>query len=130
MAAKVIAMEQLKQVLHLAQQGQSIKGIARLTGLARNTVRTYLARGLEQGSDPAVHTDAQLAAQLYDQDTSDFKSSRYQQLLQHLESADTELVKTGVTRQLLCGSIWSNTRMAMATASTAITCNSYWLKRT
>jgi transposase len=101
MAAKAIAMEQLKQVLHLAQQGQSIKGIARLTGLARNTVRTYLARGVEQGSDPAVHTDAQLAAQLYDEDTSDFKSARYQQLLQHLESADTELVKTGVTRQLL-----------------------------
>ncbi len=94
-------MEQLKQVLHLAQQGQSIKGIARLTGLARNTVRTYLARGFEQGSDPALHTDAQLAVQLYDQDTSTFKSLRYQQLLQHLEQADTELVKTGVTRQLL-----------------------------
>lgn len=94
-------MEQLKQVLQLAQQGHSIKGIVRLTGLARNTVRTYLARGMEQGADPAVHTDAQLAEQLYDQDTSAFKSARYQQLLRHLESADEELVKTGVTRQLL-----------------------------
>ena len=71
-------MEQLKQVLQLAQQGHSIKGIVRLTGLARNTVRTYLARSQEQGSDPAVHTDAQLAEQLYDQDTSTFKSQRYQ----------------------------------------------------
>jgi len=101
MAAKAIAMEQLKQVLRLAQEGQSIKGIARLTGLARNTVRTYLSRGMEQGSDPVIHTDVELAAQLYDQDTSVFKSFRYQQLLQHLEGADTELVKTGVTRQLL-----------------------------
>src|ERR1700743_2191991 len=101
MAAKTIAMEQLKRVLRLAQEGQSIKGIARLTGLARNTVRTYLARGMEQGSDPVIHTDVELAAQLYDQDTSVFKSLRYQQLLQYLEDADTELVKTGVTRQLL-----------------------------
>lgn len=101
MAAKQIAMEQLKQVLQLAQQGHSIKGIVRLTGLARNTVRTYLARGREQGSDPAVHTDVQLAEQLYDHDTSTFKSERYQQLLPHLESVDKELVKTGVTRQLL-----------------------------
>lgn len=101
MAAKPIAMEQLKQVLNLAGQGHSIKSIVRLTGLARNTVRAYLARGMEQGSDPAVHNDAELAAQLYDQDTSAFKSDRYQQLLKHLEEADQELVKTGVTRQLL-----------------------------
>lgn len=94
-------MEQLKQVLHLSQQGYSIKGIVRLTGLARNTVRTYLARSLEQGSDATLHTDAELAAQLYDQDSSAFKSERYQQLLQHLQQADQELVKTGVTRQLL-----------------------------
>src|ERR1700744_5345809 len=101
MAAKVIAMEQLKQVLCLAQEGHSIKGIARLTGLARNTVRTYLARGAEQESDPTIHTDAQLAAQLYHQDVSAFKSGRYQQLLQHFDGVDNELVKTGVTRQLL-----------------------------
>ncbi|MFN9900517.1 MAG: helix-turn-helix domain-containing protein, partial [bacterium] len=37
-------MEQLKQVLKLYREGQSIKGIVRLTGLSRNTVRTYLAR--------------------------------------------------------------------------------------
>jgi transposase len=101
MAAKPIKMEQLKQVLNLAGQGHSIKSIVRLTGLARNTVRAYLARGQEQGSDPGVQTDAELALQLYNQDCSAFKSERYQQLLAHLEQADQELVKTGVTRQLL-----------------------------
>ncbi|MBU7570857.1 MAG: helix-turn-helix domain-containing protein, partial [Flavobacterium sp.] len=44
MAAKPIAMEQLKQVLKLKQEGHSIKSIKRLTGLARNTVKTYLKR--------------------------------------------------------------------------------------
>jgi transposase len=101
MAAKPIAMEQLKQVLHLAQEGYSIKRIVRLTGLARNTVRAYLVRGREQGSDPAVQSEAELATQLYNQDTSAFKSLRYQQLLRHLEAADKELAKPGVTRQLL-----------------------------
>ena len=47
MAAKPIAMEQLKQVLKLKQEGHSIKSIKRLTGLARNTVKTYLKRILE-----------------------------------------------------------------------------------
>ncbi len=44
MAAKPIAMEQLKRVLTLYKEGQSIKGIVRLTGLSRNTVRSYLSR--------------------------------------------------------------------------------------
>lgn len=40
MAAKPIAMEQLKQVLMLYKEGQSIKGIVRLTGLALMDTRT------------------------------------------------------------------------------------------
>ena len=94
-------MEQLRQVLHLAQQGCPIKKIVRLTGLARNTVRAYLARGHQQGSDPSVQSDKELAAQLYNQDTSAFKSLRYQRLLQLLQVAEEELAKPGVTRQLL-----------------------------
>jgi DNA-binding NarL/FixJ family response regulator len=50
MAAKPIAMEQLKQVLTLYKEGQSIKGIVRLTGLSRNTVRSYLARIAEDSA--------------------------------------------------------------------------------
>lgn len=101
MAAKPIAMEQLKQVLNLHHEGQSIKAIVRLTGLSRNTVRAYLARGSATACDPANHNDAELAAALYNQDTAHLKSVRYQHLLTHFETADQELARPGVTRQLL-----------------------------
>jgi len=60
MAAKPIAMEQLKQVLTLYKDGQSIKGIVRLTGLSRNTVRSYLARIAEDSSNTSKPTDREL----------------------------------------------------------------------
>lgn len=94
-------MEQIKQVLRLYSEGQSIKGIVRLTGLSRNTVRAYVARGSATASDPATHSDAELAAALYNQDTAHLKSVRYQQLIAHFETADQELARPGVTRQLL-----------------------------
>jgi hypothetical protein len=68
-------MEQLKQVLNLYSEGQSIKAIVRLTGLSRNTVRAYLARGSVAACDPASHNDAELAAALYNQDTAHLKVS-------------------------------------------------------
>lgn len=101
MAAKPIAMEQLKQVLKLYSEGQSIKGIVRLTGLSRNTVRSYVAKGSATASDPQTHTDVELAAALYNQDTAHLKSVRHQQLIAHFETADQELARPGVTRQLL-----------------------------
>jgi transposase len=99
MAAKPIAMEQLKQVLKLYAEGQSIKGIVRLTGLSRNTVRSYLSRGAGELAD--VKSDKALADMFYNQDVAAFKGERYQHLLHHFKSADRELSKTGVTRQLL-----------------------------
>ena len=77
MAAKPIAMEQLKQVLSLYKEGQSIKGIVRLTGLSRNTVRSYLARMQEEVVNEAVkQTDAALAATFYNQDIAAYKGDR------------------------------------------------------
>jgi transposase len=100
MAAKPIVMEQLKQVLHLYSEGHSIKAIVRLTGLSRNTVRTYLVRGVAGGCDPALHSDASLAAALYNQDIAQCKSHRYQQLLSHFDGAEKDLARPGVTRQI------------------------------
>jgi transposase len=73
----------------------------RLTGLARNTVRSYLARGLQQEGSPPLKNGAELAAVVYNQDTLAIKSPRYQDLLKHFDGIDKELVKTGVTRLLL-----------------------------
>lgn len=94
MAAKPITMEQLKQVLLLHQEGQSIKAIVRLTGLSRNTVRTYLHRSEATRSDSVTLTDPQLAATLYNQDTTVYKGQRYQQLQSHLQGIEKELTKT------------------------------------
>ena len=101
MAAKPIAMEQLKQVLHLYRNGQSIKGIVRLTGLSRNTVRTYIGRSNETDCDGSAQSNAELAATLYNQDIPRIKSQRLQQLLPLFEGVDKELSRPGVTRQLL-----------------------------
>jgi transposase len=101
MAAKPIAMEQLKQVLNLKQQGHSIKGIVRLTGLARNTVKSYLARAPEVIGDST--TDKELAELFYNQDIAILPSPRFQHLLNHFEGIDRELARPGVTRQLLWG---------------------------
>jgi transposase len=101
MAAKPIAMDQLKQVLNLYREGQSIKGIVRLTGLSRNTVRAYLARLTEEVDHKPKQSDAALAGIFYNQDIAAYKSKRYQQLLAHFEDADRELSRPGVTRQLL-----------------------------
>jgi transposase len=101
MAAKPIAMEQLKQVLHLYRNGQSIKGIVRLTGLSRNTVRTYIGRSNEADCDGSAQSNAELAATLYNQDIPRIKSQRLQQLLPLFEGVDKELSRPGVTRQLL-----------------------------
>lgn len=101
MAAKPIAMEQLKQVLKLYSEGQSIKGVVRLTGLSRNTVRSYLLRASEDGCHTTKQSDAALADIFYNQDVAAYRSDRYQQLLKHFEGSERELSRTGVTRQLL-----------------------------
>jgi len=44
MAPKAIAMEPVKQILPLYQDGFSIKAIVRLTGISRPTVKKYLRR--------------------------------------------------------------------------------------
>ncbi|TAN00221.1 MAG: winged helix-turn-helix transcriptional regulator [Chitinophagaceae bacterium] len=51
MAQKPIAMEQLKQVLQLQNDGVSIREIARRTGISRNSIHKYLPRMDDSQSD-------------------------------------------------------------------------------
>jgi response regulator of citrate/malate metabolism len=44
MAQKPIAMEQLKQILQLKEDGVSIREISKRVGISRNSVRKYLSR--------------------------------------------------------------------------------------
>ena len=100
MAAKAIQMEQVKQILQLKRDGFSIKAIARYTGIARNTIRKYLAR-IDCSDNTAKVKDKELSRAVFNNDATDLKGKRYTSLVEHYLYAETELNKTGVTRQLL-----------------------------
>ena len=104
MAAKAILMEQLKQILRLRRDGFSIKAIVRQTGISRPTVKKYLARikdtVIDESDLPAPDSKT-LSKTAYNNDTTTLKGERYQALLEHFGYAETEVNKTGVTKQLL-----------------------------
>ena len=104
MAAKAILMEQLKQILRLRRDGFSIKAIVRQTGISRPTVKKYLARikdtVIDESDLPAPDSKT-LSKTAYNNDTTALKGERYQSLLEHFGYAETEVNKTGVTKQLL-----------------------------
>lgn len=104
MAAKATQMELLKQILRLKQEGLSISAIMRATGVSRPTIRKYLNRISDAGideADIAIVDDKSLADKVYNNDTTIIKSLRFELLLEHFKYAETELRKTGVTRELL-----------------------------
>ena len=98
MAAKAIKVDQLKQVLQLKNDGFSIKAIARTTGIARNTVKKYLAK---LSGENASLSGKELSQLMYNKDDAFGKSNRLERLYAHFQYAETELKKTGVTKQLL-----------------------------
>jgi transposase len=103
MAAKALAMEQLKQILRLRRDGFSIKAIVRHTGISRPTVKKYLSKIKGSGVDSdeaACFNNAELSA-LMAKDSTAAKSMRYLHLAEHFGYAEKEISKTGVTRQLL-----------------------------
>lgn len=68
MAQKPIAMEQLKQILQLQQDGVGIREMARRVGISRNTVRKYLEL-IAANTDPAqAPDDKQLVDAAYNND--------------------------------------------------------------
>jgi transposase len=104
MAAKAIAMEPVKQILRLHQDGFSIKAIVRLTGISRPTVKKYLRRIQQGGQEnlaPTASNERSLSAIVYDPDTAPVSSPRHEVLLEHFSYAEKELTKPGATKQLL-----------------------------
>jgi transposase len=101
MAAKPIAMDQLKRILHLHEEGHSIKAIVRLTGVARNTVKRYLEKHAAAAGISAQSSEKQLSENLYNADDTLYKGPRHVGLLAHFEHAERDLLKKGVTRLLL-----------------------------
>jgi transposase len=102
MSQKPIAMEQLKQILQLKQDGVGIRETARRTGMSRNSVRKYLALLDAGGTDESeALSNKELADKAYRNDQLEHDADRLQQLHKHFAYAESELSRTGVTRQLL-----------------------------
>lgn len=100
MAAKAITVELLKQILRLKKDGLTVSATARLLGVSRPTVIKYLSR-LGHSLPEDGSWEKQDLSSLYGQDTAPTGSPRYSSLVDHFQYAETELKRTGVTRQLL-----------------------------
>jgi transposase len=106
MTQKAIDMTQAKQIQQLSTDGVSIKEIVRRTGISRKTVRKYLRK--IEASDHTLQVEAgarlpdkELAAIIYNNDSSPVSQRRFEALIKHFDDKKDSLHKTGVTKQLL-----------------------------
>jgi transposase len=102
MAGKLIPMSQLKQLLRLIHQGQSIKGIARDTGISKNTVKVYQGLLHERGInlEEALGWEDPYLEQMLRSPVQKEKL-RHDDFLSRLSYFQKELAHSHMTRQLL-----------------------------
>src|ERR1041384_5832786 len=101
MSQKPVTMEQIKQILQLKNDGVAIREIVRRTGISRNSVKKYIEHFEKVQQDPARLSNIQIAQTAYNNDVLVAADERLQTLFTHFIYAQKELLKTGVTRQLL-----------------------------
>ena len=103
MAGKAKAMSQIKQLLRLYKQGNSIKSIARSLGISKNTVKSYILK-LATGKLPVAElltlADPVLESKFHAGNPA-YKDPRFEHLSSKLEYFQAELKRVGVTRKLL-----------------------------
>lgn len=105
MAGKPINMHQIKQVIELFTKSYSIRSIARMSGIARNTISAYKLQfdSCEHSFEQLLLLDDQsLADLLYKKtDENPTASERLNDFNNRLAYFSSELRRRGVTRQLL-----------------------------
>ena len=103
MAGKAKAMSQIKQLLRLHKQGDSIKSIARTLRISKNTVKSYLLK-LSTGKLPVAELlaleDPVLESKFHAGNPA-YKDPRFEHLSDNLEIYRKQLGLVGVTRKLL-----------------------------
>src|ERR1043165_5650695 len=105
MANNPISMSKLRHILRLYQQGRGKKLIARQTGVARNTLKKYIAHYHDCGI-PFEQLDALSDKELEDLFVKELAPSpatpdRLTRLLDLFPRIEKELKKKGTTRQML-----------------------------
>lgn len=111
MAGKTKDMSQIKQLLLLHQQGKGIKAIARTLGMSKNTLKRYLQKLSDLGSDTSegltveglVQLDNPLLEAKLHAGNPAYKQeeARYAELQERMPYLVNELEQKGVTRKLL-----------------------------
>lgn len=103
MAGKTKPMSQIKQLLRLYKQGNSIKSIARNLGISKNTVKSYLLK-LSSGKLPIGELlaleDPVLEGKFHAGNPA-YKDPRFEHLSANLNYFIAELKRVGVTKKLL-----------------------------
>ncbi|ALL05457.1 transposase [Pedobacter sp. PACM 27299] len=103
MAGKAKAMSQIKQLLRLHEQGNSIKSIARNLGISKNTVKAYLAK-LSVGKlavSELLDMDDPILKGNFHAGNPAYKDPRFEHMSKNLEYYSNELKEVGVSRTLL-----------------------------
>lgn len=103
MAGKSKAMSQIKQLLRLHKQGDSIKSIARNLGISKNTVKAYISK-LAAGEIPVaelLEMEDPLLMGKFHVGSPAYKDPRFEYLRNNLTYYTKELESVGMTRLLL-----------------------------
>ena len=103
MAGKAKPMSQIKQLLQLHKQGNSIKHIARSLSVSKNTVKAYLVKlsALKLSIDDLLALeDPELEIKFHAGNPA-YKDDRFEHLKSHLDYLEKELKKHGVNRRVL-----------------------------
>jgi len=103
MAGKPKSMSQIKQLLHLHQQGKGKKQIARILGISKNTVKSYLQK-IEDSSlhiPDLLNLEGPVLEEKFHAGNPSYKEERYAHFKANIDYYLKELKRIGVTRQLL-----------------------------
>ena len=110
MANKPIAMLKLRQVLRYFTEGTSKKQISIITGVARNTLKRYIARFLSLHityEDIALLSDYELE-QLFTEPPPVVRDDRFDRLQELLPDYEKQMTKKGVTMLSLWKHYYAN----------------------
>ena len=104
MAAKLISMSKIKQIIRLRKQGKAILTIAQSVGVSKNTVKKYLLFIQENNlTFEQVLSMDEFEAQSLFSNEKEKPADRYRDLEKFFPYLEKELKRTGVTRMLLWG---------------------------
>ncbi len=104
MANKLIEMQEIRQIIQLAHQGQSVRKISELTVVHRHSVKKYLEKALNTAQsleDLLSFTDEGLAVILLEAPTDTADLNRRVQMEKLIPFFESELKRGGVPNQLL-----------------------------